>query len=187
MKKELLSKLYEKNPDTGNFIIEIALDKYVDVFNEWDHASYRKRDMDPELAYFLEDCLAEIPSRHDVDLFFYLPKQLRDMEKEKIISAVVKNYYTFYSNLERKGLRAAYHRTLTHIMVSLGLLSSTYLLNLGRNNVVLSTLQQGLTVGGWVFLWEAISFFFFKRSETTDKITRYERLANAGIYFRYDP
>ncbi len=187
MKKELLNRLYEKNPDTGNYIIEIALDKYVDVFNEWDHASYRKRDMDPELAYFLEDCSAEIPTRYDVDLFFYLPRQLKDSEKETIIGSVVKNYYAFYSNLERKGIREAYRRTLTHIMVSFGLLASTYVLNFGRGNFVLSTLQQGLTVGGWVFLWEAISFFFFKRSEKTAKISTYERLARANIFFKYDP
>ena len=86
MKSEPISTLYERNPVTGNFIIEIALDKYGDVFNEWDHATYRKRDMDPELAFFLEESSAEIPIRYGLDLVFYLPKQEMDKEKESLIS-----------------------------------------------------------------------------------------------------
>jgi hypothetical protein len=187
MKGDLLNRLYERNPNTGNYIIEIALDKYLDVFNDWDHASYRKRDMDPELAYFLEDCSDEVPLPHGLDLVFYLPRRARDVGKESIISGVVKGYYQFYANFERRKLRRADRRRLNYVVVATILLAVTSLSNLWRYNVVLSTVGQGLTVGGWVFLWEAISFFFLTRSENMDKIKNYQRLANANIYFRYDP
>lgn len=77
-KIDYLQKIYDKNPVTGNYIIEVALDKYTDVFNDWDHASYKKRDMDPDLAYFLEDCADDIPSKHKFDICFYVPKEVKD-------------------------------------------------------------------------------------------------------------
>lgn len=186
MKSEILNRLYERNPDTGNYIVEISLDKYLDVFNDWDHASYRKRDMDPELAFFLEDCSMEIPLRYGLDLVFYLPRRAKDEEKETIIQSVVKSYYQFYANLERKALQRGFRRALNHVLVAAGLLSATYFLNLGQQNAFLSIISEGTTVGGWVFLWEAISFSFFRCSDDNDKIKAYQRLARANICFRYD-
>lgn len=184
-KADDLSRLYERNPATGNYIIEIALDQYVDIFNEWDHSSLRKRDMDPELAIFLEDCSNEIPLRHGLDLFFYLPRDSDNLGKEPIVTNLVKTYYTFYGGNERKRMERLSRRALTYVAASFGLLASTYLF--GRNpNVLVDTLMQGLTVGGWVFLWEAISFFFIERSENVEKIKLYERLANAGVFFHYE-
>lgn len=186
MKSEPIGSLYERNPVTGNFIIEIALDKYGDVFNEWDHATYRKRDMDPELAFFLEESSAEIPIRYGLDLVFYLPKQEMDKEKESLISTVVKNYYKFYAGVERRTLAKAYQRMLNHILTAVALLSSTYLLNIWQHNFALAIVAEGLTVGSWFFMWEAISFFIFERSDNLARIRTYERLSAAIIKFRYD-
>lgn len=33
-----LKKIYRQNPDTGAFLIETKLDRYEDIFNEWDPA-----------------------------------------------------------------------------------------------------------------------------------------------------
>lgn len=104
-KIDYLNKLYEKNSTSGNYIMEILLDKYVDVFNDWDHASYKKRDLDPQLSYFLEDCCSEIPTRYGLEICFYLPKQNQDKDKEKIIINNIKTYYNFYVYIESKKMR----------------------------------------------------------------------------------
>ncbi|NLY54050.1 MAG: hypothetical protein GX060_05470 [Firmicutes bacterium] len=181
-----VSSLYERNPNTGNYIIEIALDKYGDVFNEWDHASYRKRDMDPELAFFLEESSNEIPMRYGLDLVFYLPRQEMDVAKESVITAVVKNYYQFYAGMERKALRKAYRQMINYIVAALALLTSTYVFSIWQETFFLAILSEGLSVGSWFFLWEAISFLIFERNEEREKIKTYERLARANIFFRYD-
>ncbi len=51
-----LEKIYERDKATGAYIISVAIDKYTDIFNEWDPAPFRKRDIDQDLRYFLEDC-----------------------------------------------------------------------------------------------------------------------------------
>lgn len=56
----MLEKIYERNPENGNFIIEISLDNYAEIFNEWDHAPFKRKDINPELLNFLEDSIDDI-------------------------------------------------------------------------------------------------------------------------------
>lgn len=186
MKVDPVSTLYERNATTGNYVIEIALDKYGDIFNEWDHATYRKRDMDPELAFFLEDSSREIPLRYGLDLVFYLPRQELDREKETLIASVIKNYYKFYADVESRTLKRAYRQMANYILTALALISSTYLFNIWQETLFLSILSEGISVGSWFFLWESISFFIFERGENTTKIRTFNRLSKANIHFKYD-
>ena len=39
MKDEISQTFYERNSETGDYIIQISLDRYSDIFNEWDHAT----------------------------------------------------------------------------------------------------------------------------------------------------
>ncbi len=186
MKNDPLNFLYERNPETGNYVIEIALDKYGDIFNEWDHASYRKRDMDPELAYFLEDSSAEIPLRYGIDLVFYLPHQEMDKRKEGLVISVVRNYYRFYTNVERRTLGRTFRRMLNYFLLALALLTCTYIFSYWPQTFFLALLSEGLSMGSWFCMWEAISFLLFERNEITTKIKTYDRLSRANICFRYD-
>ena len=88
--------------------------------------------------------------------------------------------------MERRTLAKAYQRMLNHILAAVALLSSTYLLNIWQHNFALAIVAEGLTVGSWFFMWEAISFFIFERSDNLARIRTYERLSAAIIKFRYD-
>ena len=186
MKDEIPHSFYERNPETGNYIIEISLDKYGDIFNEWDHATYGRRDMDPELAFFLEECSEEIPMQYGLDLVFYLPRRAKDVEKERIITQVIRHYYAFYAGVERRTLARAYKQQVNYALLAIGLLAVTYVLNLWQETVLMSISKEGLIIGSWVFLWGSISFFTFERGKYTEKVKCYERLSQADIRFRYD-
>ncbi|WP_373899245.1 hypothetical protein ACER0A_002385 [Haloimpatiens sp. FM7315] len=182
-----MNKIFEINPSTGNYIIEISLDKYTDVFNDWDHASFKKRDMDPDLVLFIENCSEDIPLKYGIDICFYLPKEIQDKSREKIITTGFKTYYNFYTHMENKFLKESYKKFLSYIVISFAFLALSYLMaNLARNELVYITLAQGVNIGGWVFLWEAISFFFFKKRKIVNDVKTYKRLTGASIYFKYD-
>ena len=185
-KSDYLQKIYEKNPSTGNYVIQVALDKYNDIFNDWDRAPYRKRDMDPDLAIFLENCFEEIPEKHGVDICFYLPKEEKDVNKEESLIAGIKTYYSFYLHQEIKVLKNNYHKMFKYLIASLTLLAISVFLgtNVG-DNIVLGTVQQGFNIGGWVFLWEVIEMVFFRGREVSSEISKYERFLSSLIYFKY--
>lgn len=185
-KSDYLQKIYEKNTSTGNYVIQVALDKYNDIFNDWDRAPFRKRDMDPDLAIFLENCFEEIPSKYGVDICFYLPKEGKDISKEESLIAGIKTYYSFYLHQEIKVLKQNYRKIFNYIISSLGLLAvSVFLSTTVGDNIILGTIQQGFNIGGWVFLWEVISMVFFRGREVSSEINKYQRFLNSLIYFKY--
>jgi hypothetical protein len=185
-KSDYLQKIYEKNPTTGHYVIQVALDKYNDIFNDWDNAPFKKRDMDPDLAIFLENCFEEIPDKYGVDICFYLPKEGKDVNREESLIAGIKTYYSFYLHQEIRVLKSNYHKIFNYVVASLSLLAvSVFLSTTAGDNIFLGTIQQGFNIGGWVFLWEVISMVFFRGREVSSEISKYQRFLSSLIYFRY--
>ena len=185
-KSDYLQKIYEKNRTTGHYVIQVALDKYNDIFNDWDNAPFKKRDMDPDLAIFLENCFEEIPDKYGVDICFYLPKEGKDVNREESLIAGIKTYYSFYLHQEIKVLKSNYHKIFNYVVASLSLLAvSVFLSTTVGDNIFLGTIQQGFNIGGWVFLWEVISMVFFRGREVSSEISKYQRFLSSLIYFRY--
>lgn len=186
-KTDYLQKIYEKNPETGHYIIEVSLDKYTDIFNDWDHSSIAKRDLDPDLSSFFESCSADIPLKYGIDFYFYISKDTYSKEIEDKIRLKLKNYYSFYLRSRERTLHENYKKTLGYILTSfLSLSSSIFLETMLPQNIFYKTLTTGLNIGGWVFLWESISFFFFRRMKIYNKAKEYLRFTKASIYFKYE-
>ncbi|TDT51336.1 hypothetical protein [Fonticella tunisiensis] len=184
---DFLQKIYEINPETGNYIIEISLDTYSDIFNDWDHSTIMKRDLNPDLSEFLNGCSADIPLRYGVDIVFYISNQARNREVEEKITQKLKNYYSFYLRSHKRLLKDYYKRTVVYAGASFSFLAaSIFLENILPESIFFETLLEGLDIGGWVFLWEAISFFFFRRKKILNTIRGYERFVNSSVYFRYE-
>lgn len=185
-KPDYLQKIYEKNPATGNYVIQVALDKYTDVFNDWDNSPFKKRDMDPDLAEFLENCFDEIPQEDGVDICFYLPKETQDPKREEILVSGIKTYYSFYLHDAMKKSKEKTRNMVEYAVTSFSLLAvSVFLNSISGNNIIMGTVQQGFNVGGWVFLWEAISMLFFRRRKVLAEINKYQRFLKSMIFFKY--
>jgi hypothetical protein len=50
-------------------------------------------------------------------------------------------------------------------------------------NVLTSVLTEGLFIGGWVFLWEAVSLFFFSNRDLYYRYRTFRRLRRSEIIF----
>lgn len=185
-KDDYLKKIYEKNPETGNYIIEVSLNKYTDIFNDWDNAPFQKRDLDPDLDFFLRSCSNDIPFKHNIEICFYIFNEVRNEEAEKLIALKLKNYYSFYLREEIRNLRKSYRRIVLFTILSFTFLLTALLLEKQfKINIFLNTMIQGLNIGGWVFLWEAISFLISKKKDIITDIRLYERFADSNVYFKY--
>jgi len=77
-KKNYLKQIYKMNPDTNAYIIEVSLIDYNEIFNGWDPSPIKRRDVDPELISFLEECDSDIPLEFPLELMFYLPEDQYD-------------------------------------------------------------------------------------------------------------
>ena len=78
------------------------LDRYEDVFNEWDPAPYKRRDLDPDLLTYLHDCSLDIPLRYELSLAMTVPPEVADAAKEKLVGDGIRNYFAFEARQTRR-------------------------------------------------------------------------------------
>ena len=183
--ESMLDKIYETDPNTGHYIIEVALKNYAEIFNDWDHAPYKRKDINPELIVFLEDSIDDIPQKFDVDICFYLAAEIRNPERERVITSWFKTFFAFYIEIEKTKIKNHAKTALIYGVISAALLITSFFGHLYQNSIVVYTITEIIIVGGWVFLWEAISRLVFETKTNRRLIQNYKRFIGAPISFRY--
>jgi hypothetical protein len=182
----MYKNLYRTNPDKGNLIIDIALDKYNDFFHEWDNASHELRDMNPELASFIEICSKDIPMSKKIEIVFDVTDDSRDTLQENFIKESFHNYYGFFLRQEKSNLNRMYIKAFLLVGISAGLLLAHGVFGAEvSNNLVPEMALEGILIGAWVFMWEAIHLVSFERSDVRRNIKAYKRFLQATVVFAY--
>ena len=183
-----LGKVYQVDPATGAFLVEVALDRYEDVFNEWDPAPYKRRDLDPDLLTYLNESSLDIPLRYELTVSFTVPAEASDLEKEKLVSDGIRNYFAFEARQMRRKLWQIYRTTAAYLICAvLLLIATTYANRMTVDNVLLEVLRQGITIGAWVFAWECISGFLFDHRSMRSEFRRLQRFTRALLCFSARP
>jgi hypothetical protein len=178
--------IYRINPDSGLSVLDIALDDYMDFFHEWDNSILKKRDMHPELAEFLDLCSEDIPIKQIFEINFFIEKAEKDSSKEALIRDSYKNYYTIYCSIEKKKINRLFKSTALLSITSLIFISLNFvLMDILPKSIFTEVFLEGLMVGGWVFLWEAIHYLSFERRDYFHRYRELKRLLIAPISFEY--
>lgn len=186
MKRNFLDRFYTIDPETGDYIIEITLVSYDDIFNSWDSSVYNIRDLDSSLKSFLEECSYDIHSRRKVTLRFHMRDERENSETEKTVTAGLRNYFNYRLHFTKKKMRQDIKKVLIYIVVSLVLtFFCFYLPTILEKGIFNKIFFQGLQLGGWVFLWEAFTLLFLQGGAPRKKRSEYKRLLNAPIRFQY--
>ena len=182
----MLDTLYRINKETGNYIIDVALDDYLDFFHEWDNAAFKKRDMHPELAEFLDICSEDIPLKKQFEIHFSVENEAKDEVKERRILSSFKNNYELFQRVAKKKIKSHLAKAAILALISTAFLLvhnvlSTYI----PATVYTKVLLEGLNIGGWVFMWEALHVITFQRQQHAVRYREIKRFLNAPITFTY--
>jgi hypothetical protein len=183
-KQEYLS-LYNINPETGAYIIEVSLDDYSEIFNGWDASPVRKKEIEPELMDYFEQAAIEIPIKEKIEICFYIPAELKDPDKEiKSISAILNNFRVKYLFTE-KMLHDIYRRYITYVIISAMLLTIAYTFTeFVEISLFYKIMIHGMFILGWWILWEGSSMLFFTGHDVRVRKKYFERYLKSQIYFK---
>ncbi len=186
MKKtnNIFRKIYPLNESTGLCTIEIALNQYEDIFNKYDSAPLERREIDPELETYLKRCCEEIPSKYSLELDISIPAKIRENEKEEKLRDALKNHFSFQVYLIKNKRNRNNLNVIFDIFSGFFLLWIVAIWEVDISRILLSVIENGIVIGGWVFLWDAVSRFFFTKSKLNKSYQNYERLLNSSIIFR---
>ncbi len=176
--------LYRKNNTTGRVIIDIALEDYLEFFHEWDNSVFRKRDIHPELAEFLDLCSEDIPLRKKLEIVFTMNTDELSVEKEEQIRISYKNYYNSLKRLVNKKAERFFKISAILLFTSLVLLSAyTLLREITSDSIISDVLLESLLIGGWVFTWEAVHLLFLDIIEPFRRRREIKRFLETEITF----
>jgi hypothetical protein len=184
-KNNLFREIYTFDQATNRYMIEIALDQYADIFDEWDPAPFKRRSIDPDLELYLEGSAEEIPLRYPVELCFILPAGRRNEKLEEESLHGLKNSFAFKRYLLGREQRKTLLQITRCVVLGFAFLwFGTIFSERHQSQELLSLLAEALYIGGWVFLWEAVSLFFFTERELYYRYRSYKRWQNALVIFR---
>ncbi|SHH64437.1 hypothetical protein [Clostridium grantii] len=179
-------KIYRYDSKSKSFNIDISLDYYRDIHNEWDYSPDKFKDLDEELLKYLEECSLEIPLKNKVIINFFLPQKIKDVEREEKIIIGFKNHISYKIRNKLSVKRNMIRSTLLYGVWGVVLLFVAYLLQKFIHHSFLGDLiPEGFLIGGWVLLWEIFSIVFFQIGEVNKKIKIYKRLLNSDVKYNY--
>ena len=187
-RRKTLDQVYDKDRETNAYVINVVVKKYEDIFNDLDPSPFKRRDLNSNLIRCLEDCSSDIPLRYNIILQFQVPESKRNMELEERIKTGLKTYFSFIMNSFTRRIKMSDRRSMCFVGISfLLLLAASFMNSLGIDNILFQTLTEGFFIGGWVFLWEAISSYSIKKIEIKNQHRQYKRLLSSPIKFHsYD-
>lgn len=182
---EFFSEVYKLDEATNHYMIEIALDSYVDVFDEWDPAPFKRRSLDPDLQLYLEGSSEEIPLRYPIELYFTIPKgsqnnRFEEETRNGIYNSCLFKIYLLKREIVKTNTLIFRYLILGFLLLWLG----TIFVKHDESVMFLVLFADALLIGGWVFIWEAVSLFFFTNRELYHSCRIYKRLKNAPLIFR---
>jgi hypothetical protein len=185
LKDEFFTEIYAIDKANNAYMIEAALDQYTDIFSEWDPAPFKRRELDPDLRLYMEGSSDEIPFRYPIELCFTLPAGKRDEAMEHEVRQGLKNSISFQLYLLKKEVKLTNARTLRYIIAGFGTLWVARVLSeVSETNTVFAVFTDGLFIGGWVFLWEAVSLFFFSNRDLYQQYRTYQRFRQSPVIFK---
>jgi hypothetical protein len=185
LKKHDFQSMYYQNAETGAYQIEVSLEDYSELFNGWDASAVRRKDLEPELLDFLEQAGYEINRKEKLEVCFYLPKEVFNLEKETKSKAAIKNNFKIAIFFIKMKLKKAYRQIITFFLMSLIFITSAYLMRDDASLPILTKIaREGLFIGGWIFVWEAFSLFFFTTHEDRKRRKVFYRYQESEIYFK---
>lgn len=186
---KLFSEIYKIDAATNCYMIEVGLSQYSDIFSDWDPAPFKRRSVDGDLELYLEGSSDEIPFRYPVELYFTIPANSYNEQVEEESRKGLSNSFAFKRYLLKKDLKKTNTQIFRFVLIGFIFLwaAATFAGRVPEGVLLLSTLIEGLAISGWVFLWEAVSLFFFTNRELYHRYRTYKRLQNAPVFFQEDP
>ncbi len=177
---------YRTDKNKNTVFIDINLNFYREIYNEWDFSPFINRDLDDDLFEYLENSILEIPKNQNVEIVIHIPKKMKNSQKEINCKNGFKNYFDYQIRKVQTSVKDVRKRMMISIFFGAFLVFIDSLLRKHfTDNSYLSILNEGITIGGWFFIWDFFATLSYKQLEVYSRKKNLIRLNSAKISFKY--
>lgn len=168
-KQILKDSLLETEEDFVN--INVKIEDKSQIFSTY---TYDNDTLNEDLGEYLWDKAKLVPINKDINIKIYTNQNIEKQEVQKAIQTHLKADY-----IETKeSLKKTNFVSLTTLMLGLLFLSLYLLFNTVSTHFVLITITE---IMAWVFVWEAVDCFAFRRTVLKRECLKIQKLYSAHI------
>ena len=183
---KFLQEIYPYDSKKHKFTIPISITHYDEFFSRLDRSPAQKRDLSPELVEYLNQCSGELPSRFEISIDLNISQEACNPDRERDCQVSLQRFFQHQIYMEKSEIRRQRLDALKYLVVSLLCLSA----DIASGGLVSNTLpghliHEALQIGGWVFMWEAITINFLQTDQHYQAIRKLKRFIQAEIHFSY--
>lgn len=183
----LLKRYRSKNKKV---LIEMQLEKALNLFDQRDPAPLRERDIHESVIRHITESLSEFPPDQQISIAFYFREGIDRLDAEKCEKAF-RQFFRF----ERHRLSQELKKQMMLGLKALGMgLVFLFVYTLASfhfkdrlDQLLPSFFVEVLHVLGWVSLWPAIFIFLYELSPLRDQRQMIEKISEAELSFSNTP
>lgn len=164
--KEILSS------DNDNCEIKVKIAEKEQLFSAY---SYSDDKLNPEFCnYIYEKAKRTYPHKKDLTIKIYANEDI----DAKAVELTLKNHYEEEYNDTKREFRRII--TISLLMTLFGVIALTVMVLLNRflDNFYVTTIVE---IAAWVFIWEAVDYFFLQRPLIKAKLLLIQKISEAKI------
>lgn len=185
-KKSTLDRLYSYDKKNNAYKIVISLDKYEEIYDEWDPTPFKKRDIEEEFIDYVIDSSLDIPMKYNLDLELYLPQKAYDEKKEKNVKAAIKSYFNYLLDRNNRTLNSSIIRCLRSSLIGIILLCFYFFSSVDEGSSGFAKVfVEGISILGWVALWDVGEELLLNLITNYNKRRNLKRISKAKVEFIY--
>lgn len=146
-------------------VIRLRVKDLTRLFNSLDPDPFIERDLDDDAVEYITSWASEIPSNRELQLEVTLTEPSQPGDREAILHAAVRNYFSHAEQLARIQFRQLMRRGRLSLLIGLTVLTVAFL---GSNllahfatGTVGKMVKETVMIGGWVAMWRPMEIFLY--------------------------
>ncbi|MBM4055149.1 MAG: hypothetical protein FJ264_10870 [Planctomycetes bacterium] len=174
--------------ENGSFLIEIKLKEVRQLFNTFDPAPFREKDIDDDAEAYIVESVREFSLDTALKLVIYLPESSKD-EAIHILPEAIHNYFNYRFNTFNKELRFVLKRGRISLLIGVMFLffciSTGEIIDRFGNGMLMQIINEGFLISGWVAMWRPIQIFLYDWWPIRYMGKLYEKISKMPIEMKF--
>jgi hypothetical protein len=169
----------------GKLLIELELHSVMQIFNSFDPAPFHEKELDDNAEIYIYNTVGEFPLKKPLEIVIYVPSSEFDRETERTLKEAIRNHFSYkkvLTDIELRRLLQRGRRNMEIAIVFLFLcLLIIRLLSTFEQSLINTMLSEGLTIIGWVAMWEPVYVFLYGWWPIVQKRNIYRKILSMDI------
>ena len=169
---------YDKD-ENGNLIIKIHTKKIEDLYEDYDQkSSFIKKDLKEKLEEYLFESVDEIENAPFI-LQFHFEDSI-SIDSSKRLQSSINEYFSYLQFLEKKSMKESLKNSIIFFIIGFFLVALSFMLS-EEENLAIKIVSEGIMIGGWVALWEALAIVLVNWLPLNKNLKIYKKIANSKV------